>query len=65
MKTIYELTTDDVLMTVDENDRLINFKAGKECRVDKVENGVVTAYWLDDSTKPIIITVSEFNQYFK
>ena len=44
MKTIYELTTDDVLMTVDENDRLINFKAGKECRVDKVENGVVTAF---------------------
>ena len=60
---LWELTTDDVLMTI-ENDKLVNFKKGKVCKVhstgDKIE-----AYWLDDFWKPIIISKKEFLQYFK
>lgn len=63
ISNIYELTKDNVLMTMTENG-LVKFKAGKECRVHSVEKGVVTAYWLDDIWKPIIISKEEFDEYF-
>lgn len=63
INNIYELIKDDVLMTMTEKG-LVNFKAGKECRVHSVENDVVTAYWLDDIWKPIIISKDEFDEYF-
>ncbi len=60
----WELTTDNVLFTINEQGKLISFKKGKICKVHG-SGETIEAYWLDDIWKPITISKDEFVKYFK